>query len=213
MPSRKEAVEISISIEYSQEGVETSAPPKHMKSRDRMEKERMKKWIALSVIAAFASTSSAVMLSEGTRELVVIGLFDPDTEFDSQLDIGIAYGQFVQDLVELGVGATLSDNDVLETWSVFAFAEYNWDMGTELVPYVGVTISYANAEIDFGDGFDADDDAFGVGGSLGVKYFISENIAISGALNYEWASEDIFFEDDGVEDTNFDVDLAMRFFF
>ena len=68
-------------------------------------------------------------------------------------------------------------------------------------------------ETPLGEMQEEDDTAFVLGGTAGGKFFIAENIAISGALVLEWATEDIFPEDEDFEDTNAKLQAAMRFYF
>ena len=51
------------------------------------------------------------------------------------------------------------------------------------------------------------------GTTVGAPFFIAENIALSGAFVAEWASEDIYAEDEDFEDTNAKLEVAMRFYF
>lgn len=164
---------------------------------------------AFAVFALVAGVSYGASLKQGTKEIVLEGLFDPDTQFDQQIDVGVKLGQFIQDNVEVGVLAAYSDNDVLEEMGLGAFAEYNFDQGTEIVPFVGVAVAWANV--------DADDieseDAATASGSVGVKYFLAENVAASLDLTYTQASEDIYSEDGGdLEDKDMTVNLGMRFY-
>ena len=46
-----------------------------------------------------------------------------------------------------------------------------------------------------------------------MKYFIRENIAISLATVYEWASDDVFDSVDNFEDNRQVIRLGMRFYF
>ena len=117
--------------------------------------------------------------------------------------------QTVADYLEVGGEVFWSDDDFITTSGLGAFAEYNFDLGTEVVPFVGASIDYANAEI---DEFDSDENAIVLGVRGGVKCFIAENIAISGQAVIEQATEDIYAEQDGVSDNDFRLELGMRFF-
>lgn len=168
----------------------------------------MKKWIVLAMIAALASASQAASLSEGTKEIVIEGLFDPDALGDSQLDLDLAYGYFIQDNLEVGALATVSDNDAISTYGLGGFVEYNFDQGTELVPFVNGHAGWINADPEEGESQDA---GF-LGASVGAKYFLAENIAVSADVTYDWATEDVYFEDDDVSDTDLTINLGMRFY-
>jgi hypothetical protein len=174
----------------------------------------MKKYLALIAMAMVAGVAQAATdagsptLSEGTREIVVEGLFDPDTINDQQVDLSLGYGVFIQDNVEVGAEVFGSDNDAVGTWGVGAFGEYNFDQGSELVPFVGAGVSWQNVDVDDGESADA------VVGEVkgGVKYFLASNVAISADVSWAIASDDIYVEQDDVSDTDLTVNLGMRFY-
>lgn len=168
----------------------------------------MKKAVALVLCTLVAGAVHAASLKQGTQEIVVEGLFDPDAPGDQQLDLSITYGQFIQDNLEVGVEGSFSDNDLLSTYGIAGFAEYNFDQGTELVPFVGAGIGWINTDPDEG----SSEDAVAVSVSAGVKYFLAENVAIRADVTYTWASEDVFLEDDDVSDTDLAVNLGMAFY-
>ena len=164
----------------------------------------------LAITVCCAGLAAGQTLTAGNQELVVGGLLDPDTAADTQFDLSVKYGYFVADYLEVGGAAAISDNDAISTYGIGGFVEYNFDLGTEVVPYVGAGLGWYNVEYDI---IDEDNDAIEFAGYGGVKYFIVQNIAISGELEYDWASEEIYPEDDDISDTNLQLNLAMRFFF
>ncbi len=170
----------------------------------------MKKLLALMVGIVFVAGSTyGAMISEGTRELAVQGELQFESEAGTAFDFDIKLGQFVAHGVQVGVLGGIADNDFLTAWGAGVFGEYNHDLGTELVPFVGVSGSYLRVDPDVG----SSEDAFVVGAEAGGKYFIAQNIAISLSYLFEWATEDMFFDNGDVEDTNHSIQLGMRFFF
>jgi outer membrane protein W len=158
---------------------------------------------------ALAGSVYGASLKQGTQEIVVEGLFDADGAAGDELDLSLKYGQFIQDNIEVGAFAGFSDNDVVNTYEIGGFGEYNIDLGNELVPYVGAGIGWISLEADDSD---ADEDGYGIYGEVGVKYFLAENVAVSAAGIYEWASEDVYVEDGEATDDNITLNLAMRFY-
>jgi outer membrane protein W len=169
----------------------------------------MKKVLVALAALAVASMSYGASLKQGTQEIIIEGLFDPDTQFDQQIDLGVAYGYFIQDSLEVGAEAAYSDNDLVEEMGFGGFVEYNFDQGTELVPFVGAGIAWANVDAD-----DIESEDAVVGSvSAGAKYFLAENVAVALDVTYAQASEDIYSEDGGdLEDKDMTVNLGMRFY-
>ncbi len=173
----------------------------------------MKTNLLAAFIASFLAVQSfAASLNQGTRELVVQGLFDVETTEDSQLDLTIKYGHFVLNYIELGAAFDFSDNDIVSSYGIGAFAEYNFDQGTEVVPFVGASIGWGRSTIDT-DVVDEENDAVVLGAEAGSKYFLAENIALAASGEFNWASADLYGEENDVSDTNIQLNLGMRFYF
>ncbi len=173
----------------------------------------MKKLLLIAILLGMAGTGFGQMLSTGTSEVKVNGLLDFETSDDTLFELGLFYGQFVADYMEAGVGLSITESDHVSVWSLGVYGEYNFDLGTELVPFVGLGLAYANYEVDSPGSGDDGDNALVVSASAGSKYFIAENIAVSAALVVEFASEDIFPEQEEFSDSNSKLELSMRFFF
>jgi hypothetical protein len=170
----------------------------------------MRKLTCLLAIAALAGASHAATLSKGTRELVVNGMLDPDGAGGTELNIGVGFGYFVQDNIELGAEGLYQDNGILTTTGLAGFGEYNFDLGTPLVPFVGAKLGWFNANFD--SRHLKDQSAVVVECNGGAKYYLAENVALSAQLNVKCASEDIFLNDDKAESVDVNVTLGMRFF-
>ena len=174
----------------------------------------MKKFIVLALVALLAAGSYASMLPADTAEVFVTGLVDLETANDTLIDLNFGYGYFFIDYLETGWRVGIEDDDFHTAWSVGGFAEYNFDIGIELMPFVGASLDIIS--IDFHDEVDEDlDETAGVLGlQAGAKYFITESLAVSTALVLEKSTEDIYAEDDGeTSSTNIKLEIGMRFFY
>jgi opacity protein-like surface antigen len=178
----------------------------------------MKKFLAIIAVITAAGVTATVAqsgniaLKEGTRELQLSGHYDPDDVDDYSIDINVGYGQFIVDNLELGVLLGYSGSDNVDIYGIRGFAEYNLDNGSKWVPYGRVSAGWLGAEIDTPTG-KTDNDTVAIAGAVGIKYFLTETVAIAGEAEYTRASDDIFPKDNGkVDDDNLVFNLALRFF-
>ncbi len=164
---------------------------------------------AIMGMAFMAGTAHGVLIGQGTRELAVQGDMQFASEVGTAFEIDLRLGQFVIHGVQVGILASVADNDIATQWGIGAFTEYNVDLGTELVPFAGLAAKYSYLDPDVGDS----NDGAVFGAAAGVKYFFAENIAISLNYLFEWATDDVFRDKEEAEDTNHSIQLGMRFFF
>jgi hypothetical protein len=184
----------------------------------------MKKWIALAVVLAVATTGQAVVLTQGAKELAVEGLFDSDTIEGDHVDLTVFYGEYTEDNFEIGLQGSIRDTDRVEAWSAGVRFEHNFTQ-YEVVPYLALSIEYAAVKIDVDDEVptaegteglreDRDEDTVITGGHVGLKWFVAENVAVSGAFVFEWAGSKMFEDERGeFDDTNASIRFGMRYFF
>ena len=169
----------------------------------------MKKCFAGMLVCCMAATGFAATLSQDTQEVIVNGNFDPNTAYDSHYDLSLGYGYFIMDYLETGARLSWSDDDFIQSGGIGGFAEYNFDQGTEVVPFVGLSLDYINSQIDV---YDSDESALVLGTTAGVKFFIAENIAISAQGVFKQATGDVYADKDGTTDNDVRLELGMRFF-
>ncbi|MBI3985766.1 MAG: hypothetical protein HY343_02510 [Lentisphaerae bacterium] len=165
----------------------------------------MKKIVALGMIALMAVTGFAA-LDEGTRELRLDGGMDfesGDGDVETAIDIG--YGYFIAKDVELGALVSFIDDGSEYGYGIGGFGELNFDLNTIIVPYIGARMEY----------FDGDHFARSfvvLEGAAGVKIFLVENVAVSGELVADWATEDVYVNDNDADDTDVGIRLGIRAF-
>lgn len=164
-----------------------------------------------------AGQSWTPMLDQGTKEFSVSGRLEfPDfEEFDYDLDG--SYGYFVRDGWELGVQVGASDFGGADRVDVGVFTEYNFNRDKRWVPYVGAAIGLGSFSYDSGS-FDTETDLDDGDGAVfdietGIKWFIRPYMAVSSAINFKFATDDVFATDDSIKDNLTSVRIGMRFYF
>lgn len=173
----------------------------------------MRKVLMLAIATLFvASSGRAAMIQEGTRELGVAGLIDFESGSGTLIDITVGYGYFVADHLEIGGSVGIVDDDDFTQWRIGGFTEYNFDLGTAWVPFLGGSIELSGASLDYGT-LDEDNTAVVFGFDAGVKYFLVEHLAITTALDFNVATDDIYQGKDEAEDTDFSVEIGLRCYF
>lgn len=171
----------------------------------------MKKLLVV-IFAGLAVAAQGAMLQEGTQELSINGSLDFESADGTATELELGYGYFILDGLQVGVAASIADSDSARLYALGVGAEYNFDLGSQLVPFIGLSIGWGKGEIELGDSTLKDDAVVGAA-EAGVKYFIVENVALELSYLFEKASEDIFFNDEKAEDTDNSLQLGLRFYF
>lgn len=175
-------------------------------------------------IAGFATSTPLLadsdvkpMLQQGTQEVSIAGRLEfPD--FDRlDYDLDGSYGYFFRDGWEVGARIGASDFGGTDRVDVGIFTEYNFNRDSQWVPYVGAAIGIGAVDFDDGD-FDAstelnDDEGAIFDIAMGVKWFVRPHMAISTAINFQFATEDVYATDDSLEDNITTLQIGMRFYF
>ena len=174
----------------------------------------MRKLAALVFVSIITTTPiGAINIFEGNRELGMSGRIDVDTFDDTLIEFDILYGYFWRDLLEVGARAGISDSDSFTTWRIGAFTEYHLFNETPLVPFLGAGMDIAGSDFDIALANNSDETAIVFGVQAGAKYFLTDSVAVSSQLRLDAATDDVFASDDGAEDTNWNVEFGIRFFF
>lgn len=189
------------------------------KKGTKQEKQKMSnKWFVFAVAAMLAGSAFAAEkessgvtpnLDKGTKVLEGAGYINV---MEDDLQIQLAYGQFVADGVEVALLAGLRDNDAYMSTELGVRAEYNIVLDSALVPFLGAGVVWADAEADDSD-IDTDAAVFSAGG--GVKYFIRDDVALAVDGSYLVATDDIFVdsEEEEVQDDEVRFLFSVRFYF
>lgn len=155
-------------------------------------------------------------LDKGTKQINIFGQYDNNSVLDYQLNLTGGFGYFFWDNIEIGAVLGWQSNDLSDTFELGVVGSYNFDTNSAWVPYLKLGILYAGVELDDRaydeDGADANAAIGRFGG--GVKYFFRDDIAMSLGLNYDIASEDLYFGDDGtLENDNLTLLVGIEFYF
>lgn len=177
-----------------------------------------KKWVVFAVVAMLAGSAFAAEkesigvtpnLDKGTKVLRGSGYINL---MGDEVQIELAFGQFVADGIEVAVVAGLQDSDLYMSTELGVRAEYNFVLDSALVPFLGAGVVWADAEAD-DRGVDTDAAVFSVGG--GVKYFIRDNVALAVNGSYLLATDDLFVdnEEGEVQDDEIRILFSIPFYF
>lgn len=156
-------------------------------------------------------------LDQGTREISIAGRLEfPDFK-DLHYDLEGSYGYFIRDGWEIGARVGAADFGGVDRVDVGVFTEYNFNRESRWVPYIGAAIGLGSVSFDDGS-FDSSttlDDGDGAifDMQLGVKWFMRPTIAITTAINFQLATEDIFATDNSLDDNLTTLQIGMRYYF
>ena len=170
--------------------------------------------IASPVIAQEAK--STPLLDKGTQELSVSGRIEIPESDQIDYDIDGSYGYFFRDGWEVGIQVLAADFGGQDRLEIAGFTEYNFMRQSNMVPYVGAGIGLISA--DFSNDVTlsttlTDDDGLIFDIEGGVKFFVRPNMAISLAIDFKFATEDVFATDESISDNLTNIKVGMRYYF
>ncbi len=151
-------------------------------------------------------------LYAGTREVKIGGLIDFRSIEGTLMAFEGAYGIYLWPYTEVLAGLQWRDSDLYSAWIARLAIEYNWDFGTLWVPYAGAGPGYGSASIRQDRKRDSRN-VFLVHVLGGIKYFLSDEVALSGSLRLERAADKFFPKKRGATRTDARFDLALRVHF
>ena len=177
-----------------------------------------KMWLSFAVGAMLTAPSYAAEkesgvvtpnLDEGTKVLEGAGYMNMMAD---ELQLQLAYGQFVADGLEVAVVAGLRDNDAYMSTELGLRAEYNFVADSALVPFLNVGAVWGDAEADDSD-LDTSAAVFSAG--AGMKYFLRDDVALALSASYLLASDDLFVdsEDGELQDDDVRLLFSVRYYF
>ena len=173
----------------------------------------MKKYLVLAMVAAMAVGACAQpMLQEGVREIGLEGYWDSKGPTGKEIAVGVTYGVYWRDEIELGAildyGST-ADGDNKE-WKIFLFAEKDFDMGGMTVPYICAKLGWGKTK---DTAADLDVSAFLYGPRVGIKQYLSDNVALDVGIEYMFSAKDFFNNAATYEKNDLIISYGVKAFF
>lgn len=169
-----------------------------------------KRWMALLVAGLTLGSAHAVTLAPGTMETRVSGQFDSTTPNGSLFELNVSYGYFFRDNLQAGGRVGFFDNDNATLYSAAAFTEYNFEIGSEdWLPYVEFALGVSKGDGEGG----VDEFAFTTELQGGIKYFLAPNVALSGGLVVNFASDEIYPDEKRYDNNDARLQLAIRYYY
>lgn len=163
--------------------------------------------IVMAAAVAAGAAAQAMTLKEGTQEFRLEGNFNPETSDGAEFSAKLTYGQFVRDNIEVGGRFAYQDSEQVSFYSAGPFAELNFDIGNEFVPFVGGELDLA-----YGDTGDSEHTALALSVYGGAKYFLSENVSIGARLVLSVATDKIYPDSDGANGTDVMFEFGMSYY-
>ena len=163
--------------------------------------------------ALIAGMARGEMIYEGTHEVGLSGALDFDTKDDAVFALDVSFGRFVMDYWEIGCRGAFSTSDVRTSFAGGLFTEHHFEMNITVLPYVGASVGLVAVDFDGDADVEGSDAAFTVGGELGLKGFLTEEVALSGGVEFTWASDAVYRADNDVEDTEIRLKIGLRFYY
>ena len=162
----------------------------------------------IAAAAAFSAHAEA-LVTKGSSELGIGGNLDFKSAVGTDVSLGVRYAYFFWDQISLGGTVGVADNDAATSFKIGGVGEYNFKLsdnyqpviGTDLVPFVGLGLSYQHVDIHH-----EKENALVFTTEAGIKFFLTSGI-------FDLATKDIFPDDDDANKWNFALNLGMRFYF
>ena len=172
----------------------------------------MRKFITFAAVTALAGSVFAANIDQDTKEIGVAGGVDFDTAFGTEIDLTLKGGYFWIDYLAFGGLIGVFDNDAVKAWELGAFAEYNFVLEAPVIPYIGAALSYGTTEVEIANQAKMDESAAIGSFNVGIKYFITDDVALDTDFVFRIASSEVFPEDDKISDTDIQWRIGLRFF-
>ena len=169
----------------------------------------MGRFVTFVAITALSGSVFAANINQDTKEMGVSGMVDFDGTFGTEIDLSLKGGYFWIDYLEFGGEIGIVDNDAVKAWNAGVFSEYSFMLEWPGIPYIGAALSFGAAEV---EAIKQDETAAIGSFNTGIKYFVTDNVALDTDLVFSIASAEVFPEKDRAEDTDMRWRIGLRFF-
>ena len=166
-------------------------------------------------LAAFATSSSALAerTDQGTVEIGGNFFYDTDTAAGGSLSLDLLSGYYALDNLLVGGEFGVHDNDYGTVFGLSFTLERSFELGdadsvSPFIPYIGGSIGYADADYKKEDG--SAGLVFGIRG--GAKLMLTGSIAVDFSVHADFATGDVFYDDDGPSKNDITFRIGLRTF-
>ena len=167
---------------------------------------------AVAILAFAAVQTYAAPIAVDTQELLFYGGIDFESPAGTDISLDAGYGYFVADYVEVGGLFGFDNDDIVSSFSAGGFAEYNIETETDVMPFVGTQLRVIYTDIEVAEESESET-ALALGLYAGVKFFVTEQMAVSVRVLGETATEDVYVENDEVSNVDIGFEFGLRYFF
>ncbi|MDD2237438.1 MAG: hypothetical protein PHP44_11040 [Kiritimatiellae bacterium] len=164
-------------------------------------------WIGFAGLFFTAAAQGQIFFA-GTQEVGLGGMVDFESTDGTRADLDASYGIYVADYFQVGAECTLKRSGNEKIYGLGITAEYDFDLGIVLFPYVGghvQVISYDTNGENGGAGV--------LGVKAGAMVFVAESVALFAELDGDWATSSIYAKDNGTTDLDARIEFGLRYFF
>ncbi len=167
----------------------------------------MKRLMALVMLMACVGIGWGAVIQEDTMEIGLNGKLDfENSNGKVEALTQLSLGYFILNDIQLGGLALLACEGGDLGWGLGPYGEVTFDLDTAIAPYIALRLM-AN----FGEYFMSDH--LLVEGAGGLKFFLSESVALALELYYDLASKDIFNNNSRWQSYDFGMNCGVRAYF
>ncbi len=168
---------------------------------------RFLKTAAAGAILLFAVTGFGAAIQEDTLELGFNGAIDFEN-FNGkvQTDLALSLGYFVADDIQVGGMADFACQGSDLGWGLGPYGEINFDLNLAIVPFVALRLTANFGDLYISDHLLAE-------GAGGLKFFLSESVALAAELYYDLASKNVFNNNGREQSSDCGMHFGIRSYF